>query len=162
MLDRPLSLIAILCLATFALVFIVVGFLRFRVCVLKPDKMIHARAKLVAFRSFYGTDPYGSSYRDLEENGKDRRPLMQLTIGGKEALVAAAVNDLSLTRQDLGREFPVVYRASFGITLLFDNAVSIKHYNKRYNILFWVFEVIWILFAIMAVAAYYILPKLFS
>lgn len=159
MLDRPLSLIAVLCLAMFALVFIAVGFLRFRVCVLKPDKMIRARATLVAFRSFHERDKFGGTYVDLEENGKDRRPLMHLTVGGKETLAAAAVNDFRLTRRDLGREFPVIYRSGFGITLLLDDPVSIRNYNRLYNTLFWVFEAIGMILAVIAAAAYFILLK---
>ena len=155
---KEITDIAIISLLLFSLSFCAIGFIRFRVLRLTERNSICAKGILIGFRE-YGENVRGNNiFHDYVENGKGRLPLIEIEVDGKIAHIASAISDYDLTSEDIGKQLAVRYRRGFGITLLIDDEMSIRNYNQLQNVLFWSFEAVAIILAILSIIAYKILP----
>lgn len=160
--QNSIVLVAVLSLAIVALVFGVVGFVRYRFNRLTEENSVVITGTLVAFREYRPSDQWNTYYDDYKENGKGRLPVFRIEVDGDTAVVDSLISDYDLTSDDIGKHFPLRYRQGFGISIIVNDEMSIRNYNQLQNTLFWVFESIAIIFAVLTAAAYFMLPKLFS
>lgn len=152
--SQTLILVIIISLISIAVVFIVVGFLRFRLGTLSESNSTRADGILVGFRHHYTTDQLGDSGEDYKENKRGHVPIVQISLDGEKVGIAAAVQNKTLTGSDIGKHVKVRYRRTIGVTLIVDDKESLYDYNKVQNILFWIFIVMSVLCLIIAFVVY--------
>lgn len=137
--SQTLTQIATISLIFIAIAFYLAGFLCFRVAKLTESNSTSTYGTLVGFRRYYTTNKWGSNFVDYDDNKAGRVPVIALEINGENVAISAARGYYSLTKDDIGKRFKVRYRQFIGITMIIDDAQTVKNYNQLQNILFWTF-----------------------
>lgn len=150
--------IAVISLILIATVFFLVGFLCFRVSRLTEENSTAGYGTLVGFRRYYVTDQKGDHSLEYDENKAGRVPVVRINIDGEQVDISAAAANYSLTKEDIGKQVRVRYRRLIGITMIIDDAKSLRNYNQLQNALFWTFISVAIIVFILGVLANAYLP----
>lgn len=134
----------IIFLASFLLVFIglvfmLLGWIHFRILRLNPLKAIRTSGELVSFREYSAAMRFGSNFVDYSDNRPGRRPVLLMNLDGRLAEISADWADYSLTSQDIGKQIPALYQRKLGIIMVIDDEKAIHDYLQFQNILLGVF-----------------------
>lgn len=117
-----------------ALAIYVAAFLGFRTSFLTDNKSIDDIGKLISFNDPTFTD----SSVDYKYNKRGLVPVVELEYKGEGLIMAASAPNYKLTQDDIGKEFKIRYRNSFGFTLIIDEGDAIAKFNRMKNIQFWI------------------------
>ena len=133
------------------LVFMLVGWIHFRLLRLNPLKAIRTSGELVSFREYSATMRFGSNCVDYNENKPGRLPVLLINLDGRFAEISADWADYSLTSQDIGKQIPVLYQRKLGIIMIVDGEKPIHDYLQLKNIFFGVFLSIGVVLVVIGV-----------
>lgn len=133
------------------LVFMLVGWIHFRMLRLNPVKAIRTSGELVSFREYSATIRFGANYVDYNDNKPGRRPVLLINLDGRLSEISADWADYSLTSQDIGKQIPVLYQRKLGIIMVIDGEKPIHDYLQLKNILLGVFLSIGVVLIVIGV-----------
>lgn len=158
---QHITMIATLSLVFAAIAFYFVGFIHFKMKLTERNS-ITTYGTLVGFRAYYPTDRHGNYAEDYLDNKKGRVPIVRFRVDEEMLDIAASRPDYSLEEEDIGKQVRVRYRRFFGITMVIDDARSLKNYNQLKTVLFWVLFSIATILLVFGILAYLCLPGIFE
>lgn len=158
--NNSLTLVITIAMGLMSVTFGLAGFMRYGFSQINEKNSTCTTAVLMGFRDYYKADKWNQYYDDYTENGKGRRPLLNMVIDGESVTIDAAISDYDLTSDDIGRTLNVRYRRGFAITVIVDDEISIQYYNRLQRILFWTLESIAAILLVLTILAYTVLPNI--